>query len=420
MRMRIRVGLVLVLATMLVVGSISAAATTIRITARPDEGRITEYYSSLFTEATGINVEIDYIGWDILYEKSVTTIMAGGQPYDVMIVPGGVAGPMMASGKLLPLNGLISEAELAKFTPALLNNYSQEGVRLGVPWYAGGSHMLYNGAYLAQAGVAPEEIVTWEDFLDACRKIKQATDLEYVYAPSAGTYVSNWIYGFGTALLGRGGLFVDDESNILINSDIAVETLDLFVQGIQEGLFDPNGIAMDDHDSMIAFEAGKVAFHLGATFQASALPELHPDYEIGVMLNPGSAGNRSGSNLYSAGWGIPASSQNKEAALQYILFMTDVECQLMHAMLGWNLPVRTRLYSEPYSIAVNKAWAIYSVLAEQMEYGYVDPMFVSWYTPALRELMIGVQDALALRKTPREALDWVMQRTTDLKDEAES
>ena len=397
---------------MMVIAFTGVNATTLRVLVRPDEGKNVYYYSQQFEEKTGIKVIVDFVGWDKIHEKTLATLLAGGGGYDVVFVNSAYIGEFAATEQFEPIN--LDVEERSEFLPALLNGFSYKGDLVLVPWYSGGSHMIYNASYLKTAGVDPDKILTWDDFMEACRKIKEAKVVEYPFMPSC-KYPGNWTYNFGTIALSMGGKFFDKDFNPIFNSGECLEALKMLEQGVKEGLFDPAGIAMDDYETLKAFEAGKTAFLIDSTWSATqtTLPEVSTVSEDArIMLIPESKKNKA--FMYAGGLGIMKSSQNKAEAKQYIMFQTSKEAQMLHAILGANLPARIALLGDPYKVAISKGYSIYSDLSEQMKYGELDPL-ISWLDPMRKIVASSVQSALAGQKTPEEALNEAVQQVMELK-----
>lgn len=390
---------------------------TLKVLVRPDEGDIVRAYTQKFEAETGIDVIVDFIGWDKIYEKTISVLMAGGAGYDVVFIPSANVAAFAATGQFEALDDAIPPERRAEWLPAVLDLCTYDDHLIAIPWYSGGAHMVYNAAYLAQAGVDPAAIKTWEDFLEACRKIKSSGVVEYPFIPSA-KYPGNYYYNWGTMVYSMGGALFDEDLKPTFNEGAGLKALEILVQGVKEGLFDPAGVAMDDYETLKAFQAGQSAFLLDSTWsatQATLAGSSDVAADAKIMLIPGSTDHRTGGLLYAGGFGVMKSSAHKAEAVAYILYLTSKEAQMLHAILGANLPTRTDLFSDPEKAAINKAWPIYSDLVEQIKYGVFGPV-ITWLDPVRRVLATAVQDAMAGRKTPKAALDWAAEEILQLRE----
>jgi multiple sugar transport system substrate-binding protein len=286
-----------------------------------------------------------------------------------------------------------------------------------MPWYSGGAHLVYNGEVLEAAGIDPATIETWDDLLEACAAIKESGAADFCFSPSA-KYPGNFNYNWGSMVQSLGGDFFDEEGNpVFQESDAALKAFQLIETGVDEGYFDPAGIALDDYETLIEFGAGTTAFLLDSTWsatQATRNPDLSGVTEAAnIMLVPGGDGVRSGSWLYAGGLGLMKNSEHKEEAKQFLTYLTNEEAQKHHAIEGANMPTRVALF-EDADIAAS--WKGFEALAEQLTHGQFAPQF-TWFEEWRRSAATAVQDVMADRKSPEEAVDWLIEETERLKSQ---
>ncbi|NLG72971.1 MAG: sugar ABC transporter substrate-binding protein [Chloroflexi bacterium] len=390
---------------------------TIHVLIRPDEGGNVALYAEKFQQETGHFVQVDFVGWAEIHDKTVTTLASGGGGYDIVFIPNANAAEFAAGDWFEPVNDLIPDSERSQWLESVVDLYTFDGDLIAVPWYSGGAHMAYNTEILEAAGVNPAEILTWDDFMAACEAIKTSGAAEFCFSPSA-KYPGNFYYNWGTMVKSSGGEFFDADGNpVFQNDDIALRTLQMFETAMAEGYFDPAGIALDDYETLIEFGTGKTAFLLDSTWsvtQANSNTELSGvTGKTGIMLIPGTAEQRSGGYIYAGGLGLLRTSENKEVAKQFIMYLTSEEAQKHHAIEGANLPTRTALFTDADIAA---AWPGFEVLAEQVSYGEFPPQF-PWFEEWRRSAASAVQDVMGGRKTAQEAVDWLVEETNRLKNQ---
>lgn len=392
-----------------------AEGVTIRMLVRPDEGGNVAKYAEQFKQETGITVSVDFVGWAEIHDKTVTTLATGGGGYDIVFIPNANALEFASGGWFEPIDDMIPAAEREKWLAAVVDMYTYEGNLIAMPWYSGGAHFVYNAEVLEKAGVAPEEIVTWDDFMAACAKIKETGAAEFCFSPSA-KYPGNFYYNFGSMVRSQGESFFDADGNpIFQNGQAALKVMEMYDTGIKEGYFDPAGIALDDYETLIAFGTGKTAFMINSTWsatQANRNAELSGvTGKAGYILIPGAGDTRSGGYIYAGGLGLLKTSEHKEEAKQFLAYLTSEEAQKHHAIEGGNLPTRVALFSDAEIAA---AWPGFETLAAQLPYGEFPPKFL-WFEEWRRSAASAVQDVMGGRKTPQEAIDWLVEETNRLK-----
>ncbi|MBN1265936.1 MAG: sugar ABC transporter substrate-binding protein [Anaerolineales bacterium] len=389
-----------------------AEPVTIRALIRPDEGANVSTFAASFEEETGIHVEVDFVGWAEIHDKTVTTLASGGGGYDIVFVPSANAVEFASGGWFEPIDDLIPDGERADWLEAVLGLYTYDGSLIAMPWYAGGAHMAYNMEVLDAAGVDPESIQTWDDFLAACTAIKDAGVADFCFAPSA-KYPGNFYYNWGTMVASMGGeFFASDGAPVFQDSTETAAAFQVIQDGINQGVFDPAGIALDDYETLIEFGSGTTAFLLDSTWsvtQANSNSELSGIVDsAGLILIPGNEDIRSGGYLYAGGLGLLSSSEHKDEAKQFLVYLTGAEAQKHHAIEGANLPTRTALYSDSDIAA---AWPGFEILSAQLTYGKFPPQF-TWFEEWRRSSATAVQDVMSGRLAVDEAVDWLVDETT--------
>lgn len=397
--------------------AVPTEAVTIRMLVRPDEGGNIAKFSQQFETETGIKVAVDFVAWADITNKTLTTLAAGGGGYDIVFMPSADAPKLVAGGWFEPINDMIPDAQRGDWSPAILKFYTSDGNLMGMPWYAGGAHMAYNKDILAAAGVDPATIVTWDDFMAACKTIKEKSAAAFCFTPSA-KYAGEFYYNWGTMVLSRGGVFFDATgAPIFQNSSAALDSYTFLKEGIDLGYFDPAGVAMDDYETLIEFGTGKTAFLLDSTWaatQANRNADLSiVTGKVGYILVPGAGSVRSAAYLYAGALGLLNTSTHKAEAKQFMTYLTSAEAQKHHAIEGANMPTRVALYSDPDIAA---AWNGFSELAAQLNYGDFVPS-VSWFDEWRHSVATSIQDVMTGTKTPQKAVDWLVTETNRIRNQ---
>jgi multiple sugar transport system substrate-binding protein len=394
-----------------------AEPVVIRALIRPDEGGNVALYAEKFKEETGIDVQVDFVGWAEIHDKTITTLASGGGGYDIIFVPSANVVEFTSGGWFEPINDLITDANRDEWLETVVDMYTIDGDLLAMPWYAGGAHMTYNIEMLEAAGVDPATIETWDDFQDACEEIADSGVADFCFSPSA-KYPGNFYYNWGSMVASAGEDFFDEEGNAIFqDGEAALYFLEMIQQGVEAGFLDPAGIALDDYETLIEFGAGTTAFLLDSTWSVTQA-NLNTDLSgitdnAGLVLIPGMGDPRSGGYLYAGGLGIMNNSEHKEEAKQFLTYLTSEEAQKHHAIEGANLPTRQALYADS---DIADAWPGFDILAEQLPFGKFPPQF-GWFEEWRRSAATAVQDVMGGRSTPEEALNWLVEETERLQAE---
>lgn len=394
-----------------------AEPVTIRMLVRPDEGGNVAKYAAQFEQETGVKVMVDFVAWSEITNKTLTTLAAGGGGYDIVFMPSADAAKLIAGGWFEPITDAIPEADRAQWLAAVLDFYTVDNNLMAMPWYAGGAHMAYNSEILKTAGVDPESIKTWDDFMGACKAVKEKVADSYCFTPSA-KFPGNFYYNWGTMVASRGGeFFAEDGAPVFQEGTAALDAFKMLQTGVTEGYFDKAGVALDDYETLVKFGAGNVAFLLDSTWaatQANRNADLSKvTGKVGYILVPGAGDLRSSSFLYAGGLGVLNTSEHKEEAKKFLAYLTSEEAQKQHAIEGANLPTRVSLYSDADIIA---AWPGFEQLAAQLEYGNFVPQ-VLWLDEWRRSAATAVQEVMNGTKTPEQAVEWLVGETDRIRNQ---
>jgi len=266
------------------------------------------------------------------------TAAAAGEAPDIQFLWNGIY--HMESvwlGYLQPLNGLVADQVIKDSSPTLLSNFGGQTYRLG--WYPLPMIWIYNKDLYDQAGLnADEAPKTWDEFLDACDKLKSKG-----FAPVGGGiqdgYWGEWYFGHALAQ----------------NADTAGEAIDLFTgdRDFRDPKYHEHWVRLEElkkldflNSEMSSTElypgidlivAGKVGAGLSI---GSRLPADSKAIggRIGTMVMPVyGKGKLAGQPIFdSQGLGISAVATNPEAAAKFLEYMqAPAQLQSLHEKTGW-------------------------------------------------------------------------------------
>jgi multiple sugar transport system substrate-binding protein len=228
---------------------------------------------------------------------------------------------------IVPISDYIPAEELAHY----INNDEREydGKIWGASWYLSDNAIPYRKDVFAAAGLDPENPPkTWDEFLAACEKIKNAG-----YIPLAVGVKDGWLGGWIWQLLGKQNL---DSHQDLLSAAIGkadakdpkyTEWLYKLAELRDKGYLNDDALSLDYQQGQELFAQGKAAMVFGNdTFFPSWIESIGED-KIGVMGVPvyGSGKMADTITVTAQGFGITSWSEHKEEAAQFIMFMHSPE-----------------------------------------------------------------------------------------------
>ncbi|MCA1065231.1 sugar ABC transporter substrate-binding protein [Rossellomorea sp. AcN35-11] len=291
-------------------------------------GALNEAVKEYQKDNPNVELKVEDIGRLDVYDKLSTGLAAGGVglPDIVLVEDDRIHGYVEAfpEGFLnLSDKGFTEHEE--KF-PSFKNDLAQvEGNYYAMPFDAGPGGMFYRRSLFEQAGVKAEEINTWDDFLEAGKKIKEATGS---YAMPLDMFKDDPT--FRMMLNQQGVFYYDEEGNIDLTNPKAVKAME-----IQKNFADADLIKnVDGWNGVVSSTVdGSVAtIPFGAWYYGTIVDQAKDTSgDWGVFLLPAveEGGNRA-SNLGGSSWMIPAASEKADTAYDFLeYFSTDTDTQIM-------------------------------------------------------------------------------------------
>jgi len=319
-----------------------------------------------FTEETGIEVEIDALQYLKLRDRQILEMSKAKGDYDIVSWVVMWKGEYVSKGLLTPLSQFFTSGSLVDpqydiddIADAYLQNGGVVGGKKG--YMPGPSGALYGLPFGAETSIlAYRKDILAEQGIEPALTSRGKTGHQVTAA---------WLLH----LAPMGGKIFDDEWNPVINSPEAVKAAEFMRHVVKTG---PTGIeTFGFGEASAAFLQGDAAMHLD-TLKIAAMSRNERlskiDGKVGYVLHPTDA--RCGSETGGFAAGIPANSQNKEAAFLLLQYLTSKAGDQRMVELGGD-PVRL-------STLANNAdkFDDYSVVAEQLPCADPDwrPLIPEW------------------------------------------
>lgn len=279
-----------------------------------------EYSAERFQEIhPNVEFQIEDLGTGQVYDKLTTSLASGAGLPDIVTVEGERI-PNFASKfpkGFIDFTGIIDEKD---FLPIKVSEVSVDGKLMGVPWDGAPAGIFYRTDLFEEAGINPEDIVTWDDFIEEGKKMNE---IGVKMIPVA---VSRNDTAFRMIMNQMGGFYFDEDGNTTLNSPESIKAME-----IVKAMYDADIIYDNvNWDGLVtSSKEGKVATVANAVWWAGTLQDEcgETSGNWGVMPLPlpeADAARTSvngGSNLM-----LPAQGGNNAAAIEFAKFaMTDVD-----------------------------------------------------------------------------------------------
>ncbi|MFP4153611.1 MAG: ABC transporter substrate-binding protein [Alkalispirochaeta sp.] len=363
-----------------------------------------------------VEFEILELSGSALFEQTVVDLRSGSASYDIILIDDPNAPQYMAAGWLADLDAIYQERG-ESIDPDFI------GPAVGVGRYPAGDGTLYALPHIGNVELfayrtdlfekhglgAPER---WGDILEAAQVFDES-EPDITPVLFRGTKGNPIVTGFLPILWAFGGDVLDADGDVVINSAASLEALEFFLELAE---YAPEGVAN--------YQAAQVRDALYNGSGAIAI-EVWPGW-IGDINNPEESavvgqmqiaahpGQVRGSSPMIGIWlaGIAESSENKDAAFDFLQFLTSAEMQRRIALEVGVPPTRVSVHEDS---EVEDAYFWYPAQLDGLQNGVARPRTNSW---AEIEAALGnaLQLALIGDLTAREALADAEARIAEIAD----
>lgn len=282
-----------------------------------------------FQQQTGIKVNLEVIGWNDLQTRIQTAVTSGQAP-DVVNIGNTWAASLQSTGAFMPFDSSALDAigGKDKFVKTALDTGGAPGQDpTSVPLYGLAYGLYYNKAMFSSAGLKPP--TTWEELVTDAKKLTSGD--KYGFALAAGSYTENAHFAFINAAQNGADLF-DSSGKPTFTSDGVVNGIKRYLDLMQtDKVVNVSNVQYDNGTKAVNdFATRKVAMILNQnnadnSIQANGMKSS----EYGVVPFPAPEGSATkvASHVAGINLSIFKNTKNKDAALQFVKFMTSPETQ---------------------------------------------------------------------------------------------
>jgi multiple sugar transport system substrate-binding protein len=320
----------------------------------PDPVGDTEEIVRPFEKETGIDVQVQLVGWDVQFNRIRNAAVSGKGP-DVTQA-GTTQVPFFAAlGGFVDLSDRVDDiGGDDAYAPGVWQTTQvsgQDGV-YAVPWFTEARSIYYRKDLLRKAGVDPKTAFTdWGAFKATLRKLRDsgAVDNKETYAyGSPGKQAFDLVHHVMPFVWDAGGAELsEDETTSTIDSPEAQQGVEFIADLLPEGLYDPTALEKDAQQVEDSFKAGRLAVWIGGPWVLAArerkdddtwAPEVRPN--VGVAPMPAGPSGEAytfvgGSNLM-----MFEDAENKDAAWRLMQYLSEDDTQTAYADLMGMFPAR--------------------------------------------------------------------------------
>ncbi len=354
------------------------------------------------------NIKFDVLklSGDDVYQKTVIDLKSGTGTYDLILIDDPKALQYQQAGWLTDLDAMFKKAGKtldSDFIPTVIDlcRYpnNAKGKLYSLPFVGNVSLFAYRADLFAKYGLAAPK--TWDDVLSAAKIISEKeSGVDGV--SFRGVKGNPILTAFLPIFWSFGADFLDASGNPIVNSPEAVKALKFFLELAKYG---PKSTPMNNtaqvRDGLLAGTVG-IAPEVWPAWLGK-IDDPNESKVVGkVKITKHPAEVKKSSPMIGI-WhvAIPAASKNKDAAFDFLTFLTSKETQKLMVLKAGLPPSRVSVF-EDKDVLGKYPW--YPAILDALENGVARPRTLYW---AEIENTMGalVQEALIGQKTPEQALN---------------
>lgn len=259
------------------------------------------------------------------------------------------------AGWALPLDDYFDTAARADYFPGLIDACTWEGKLTALPWFVDSGMLYYRKDLLDGAGA--QVPTTWDQLVSTAQQLQAANKAKFGLlwqGKQAEVLVCDLVEFVGSA----GGSILDaDGRTVKIADGPAVQGVQFMYDTMNKLKVTPKDVlSWDEEPSRRPFTAGQAAFLRNWSYVYTTAQDPQQSQvvdKVGVAPLPAFAGGKSTACLGGYQYGVSASSKNKDAAVEFIRWLSTPATQLKFATQVGLAPSRASVFDDPALAAAN-------------------------------------------------------------------
>jgi sorbitol/mannitol transport system substrate-binding protein len=313
----------------------------------------------------GINVKFVALPENEARAKITASVATGGGEFDAVMISNYETQMWAKNGWITDLQPYAERTagyDPDDFIPTIKDALSYEGDLYSVPFYGESSFLAYRKDLFDEAGLTMPANPTWDDVKGFAEKLN---DPQQDFAGVCLRGLAGWgevMAPLGTAINTYGGQWFDQDWNAKLDSPEVEAAVTDYVDLVRTS-GQPGAATSGYGDCITRYSQGKAAMWYDATAMVSSVEDPKSSTVVGkTAYAPAPVKNTESAGwLYSWSLAIPETSKHKDAAWDFVSWMTDKDyIKLVGNEVGWErVPPGSRksTYENPEYAKVAQAYA---------------------------------------------------------------
>ena len=255
---------------------------------------------------------------------------------------------LAGAGWALPLDQYFPAASRQDYFPGTIAACTYQGKLTALPWFVDSGMLFFRKDLLAAAGAKVPE--TWDDLAKTAAAIQQSGQAKFGYlwqGKQAEVLVCDAVEVIAS---NNGSILAAGGKSGALNSEQSVAAVQFLRDTIDKTRISPSDVlSWDEEPSRAPFTAGNAAFlrNWSYVYAISQDPKGSSVVgKVGVAPLPHFAGGKSAACLGGYQYGVNAASKHREAAIDFLTWMSSAATQRTFALQLGIAPTRPAVYDD--------------------------------------------------------------------------
>lgn len=301
-----------------------------------------------------IVLKTDVYPYDEQHNKLLIALQSGTGAPDIVDIEISKFANFLKGSKpgLVELNDVVDPIK-DKLIMGRMENYAKDGKYYGIDYHVGTEVMYYNKELFDQAGININDIVTWDDYIAAGKKVVEKTGKPMTTIETT----EHWSYY--PLINMQGSDLLDKNGDVIIDNEINIKTLQMLKDMLYKDKIavpTPGGFHHSE-EYWAWMNKGNAASVWMPMWFMGRFVQYMPDLKNKMVIRPMPIfpGGKKSAGMGGTGTAVTTQSKNIELAKQ---FLAEAKLSKEGSIKTWTLlgfdPIRSDAWSDPAMSASNK------------------------------------------------------------------
>jgi arabinosaccharide transport system substrate-binding protein len=290
-----------------------------------------------------INLTVTTGDSSAMHTKLLVALQSGTGAPDIADVEIGHFATFLQGGYLLPLNDVVEPYKNDVIMSRVDMYGDNNGNEYGIDFHLGAAVTYYNMDIMNAAGVNPDDIVTWDDYMEAGKKVLEKTGKPMTAVETSDLFLPQLMN------LEQGDTYLDKDGNPAINSEAGAKTINKIREMLDAGVCEiaPGG-GFHTEEWYAHFNDGGCASISMPMWYMGRFTDYMKDLKGKIAIKEVPVWNKGDVRCVlqgGTGTGVTSQTKNEALAKEFLAYakLSEVGGEYIWEKLGFD-PIRTEVW----------------------------------------------------------------------------